>query len=64
MIDLDEFRSNEGDALKAFMAAVHRGLVAERRTSALVRATLNGERLDFRITYVGPSRPRRKARRL
>lgn len=63
MIDLDDFKSNEGEALKAFMAAVYRGLVAERRLSTLVRVTLAGDRHDFRITYVGPSRPRKLARR-
>ena len=64
MIDLDNFTSStESEALKAFMAAVHRGLMVERRLSTVVRATLNGERLDFKITYMGPSRLRRKARR-
>lgn len=63
MIDLDKFRTIEGEALKAFMAAVHRGLMAERRLSTVVRVTLNGDRHDFRIIYMGPSRPRRQARR-
>lgn len=63
MIDIDEFTSKEGAALQAFMASIYRGLSAERRMSALVRVTLNGARLDFRITYVGPSRPRKQARR-
>lgn len=62
MIDLDEFRSDEGTALKLFMEAVYRGLTAERRMSTVVRVTLNGDRHDFRIQYVGPSRPPRKRR--
>lgn len=63
MIDLDDFQSAEGEALKAFMAAVLRGLAAERRMSTVIRVTVNGDRRDFRITYVGPSRPRIVARR-
>ncbi len=61
MIDIDDFGSStESEALKAFMAAVYRGLLIERRMSTVVRVTLNGNRHDFRITYVGPSRPQRR----
>lgn len=62
MIDADEIKHWQRDAVTQFLTEVYRGLSIERRYSTLVRATVNGARLDFRITYVGPSRPRKSRR--
>lgn len=69
MIDLDDvFRGERGEedarlSVRAFFAKVIAGLLIERRMSVLVRLDIGGTSRDFRITYMGPSRPRREARR-
>ena len=63
MIDLDEDRVvGPHSYAVALLEHVRRALFAERRSSTLVRARLGDGRLDFRITYLGPSRPRRNRR--
>ena len=66
MIDLNLTAHEFGrpELASTFFAAVMRELRATARMSTTVRVTVGGDRIDFRITYVGPSRPRREARRL
>jgi len=64
MIDLDEDSRVSGNSFALeFLEHVYRDLVITRRMSETVRVRIGQDRHDFRITYLGPSRSRREARR-
>ena len=65
MIDLD--LSKDSKDRRATVATFLNGVLTElritRQMSIGVRVTFGTDKHDFRISYVGPSRPRCKARR-
>lgn len=63
MIDLRtaSMTKEQREALQEFFASLHRGLCAEGRMSELVHVAFGEFHVDFRITYLGPSRTRKRA---